>query len=442
MQGSSSTLATHPSNACVWIEKHKESANGSSFKNSSNPCKSKARPVSVGTVSGVIGKDYVRSTSSANGSYGVTKPVKLDAKARAPPPMIGVWREKTKPTIVKHNQLHQDMEDFLFNMLGDGFNLDRDRIKEVLDSCGYDMQKSMKSLLDGSIAASGKRTAAVGDSDGKFTYMKPKSELSSSSEIKAHNANHLGGDGNTVSSKAEEVHGKHKQREDLQKEIMTALFTAREPPEEPPRRTVKDLNKNSRYGVVSEPLTDSMEEYNIEEYKIDMDFSLQNVVDADNEEDYRKVRKAVKEYRVTMSEYYKAAVEAFAKGDQIRAEKLLDQGHFFLKKAHEADEESSRMILETSNTETQEILLDLHDIDPKEARSLLKTHVSSLSGIPSFEYLKVILEANGEDSSKGSRRRVVLKLLEKESIKWVEGENAGTILIPLGSIEREKLSFV
>lgn len=36
----------------------------------------------------------------------------------------------------------------------------------------------------------------------------------------------------------------------------------------------------------------------------------------------------------------------------------------------------------------------------------------------------------------------VLKLLERESIKWVEDENAGTILIRLDSINRKRLSFV
>lgn len=35
----------------------------------------------------------------------------------------------------------------------------------------------------------------------------------------------------------------------------------------------------------------------------------------------------------------------------------------------------------------------------------------------------------------------VLKLLEQESIKWVEGETAGTILIRLDNIDRKRLSF-
>ncbi|KAK9229530.1 hypothetical protein WN944_022493 [Citrus x changshan-huyou] len=36
--------------------------------------------------------------------------------------------------------LERDMKDFPFKLLGEGFQLNRDVIKEVLDSCGYDMQ--------------------------------------------------------------------------------------------------------------------------------------------------------------------------------------------------------------------------------------------------------------------------------------------------------------
>lgn len=71
-----------------------------------------------------------------------------------------------------------------------------------------------------------------------------------------------------------ELHQKQKNRDDLQKEVLSALFNTRERSEESPRRTVKDVNKNSRYRLVFEPPTDSMEEY-----KIDMNFSKRENVD-------------------------------------------------------------------------------------------------------------------------------------------------------------------
>ncbi|KAK7327896.1 hypothetical protein VNO77_21989 [Canavalia gladiata] len=445
MQGSSSTSAIHSSNVDARTEESLESSDGYSFETSSQERRNsrpKVRPVSAGTVSSVIAKDYVKPmASSANGSFSATKAIKVDAKLL---PMTGIWREKCKPNVLnepnisKHDRLHQDMEDFLFKMLGDGFQLDRNMIQEVLDTCGYDMQKSLKRLLDGSIIASDKRTA-VGDMAGRFKDRKPKSEAPSS-KSKSQDLNYPRCDGNIVSTKGMELHLQQKEKHDLQKEVLSTLFHYRAHSEEAPKRIVKDLNKNSRYGhVVFEPPKDYMEEYNI-----DMDFTqLENIDDPEDEEDYQNVRRAVKEYRSAMNEYYKAAVDAFAKGDQTKAEKLLEQGQFFLRKAHEADEESSRIILETRTKEEQEMVLDLRDHGSKEAIRLLKCHLSSLSGIPSFEYLKVIVGTNDKDKTKGSRRRLqVLTLLEQESIKWVEGETAGTILIHLANIDPKSLSFL
>ncbi|KAL4349264.1 hypothetical protein AHAS_Ahas10G0024600 [Arachis hypogaea] len=319
MKGTSSSSSSHSSNADARVEETSGTSDGYSVENSSHERKNlraKARSVSVGTVSGTIGRDYVRPVPSANGD----------------------------------------------------------------------------------------RTVA--------------------------------------SNKGVESHQKQKHKDELQKEILSALFKGYQRCEEAPKKTVKDLNNSSRYKhVVFEPPEDTMEEY-----KIDMDFSLRDATNGTypdvEDEDYQCVRRAVKEYRATMNEYYKAAVDAFANGDKFKAEKLIDQGNFFLKKAREADEESSRMIVEPKTSEAQEMLLDLHDHGSREAIRLLKCHLSSLAGIPSFEYLKVIIDASNQENTKGSRRRAILKLLEQEAIKWIEGETAGTILIRLDSIDRKKLSFL
>ncbi|CAL8990685.1 unnamed protein product [Prunus brigantina] len=120
----------------------------------------------------------------------------------------------------------------------------------------------------------------------------------------------------------------------------------------------------------------------------------------------------------------KQAVEAFAKEDHDRANKLLEQDptmliFFFY------------CVFLIRNVETQgEIVLGLQERGAKEVMRLLKCQISSFSGISSVKCLKVIIETQEEVISKGSRRRVlVLKLLQEKSIKWTEGENAGTILI-------------
>ncbi|XP_004485769.1 putative nuclear RNA export factor SDE5 isoform X2 [Cicer arietinum] len=438
MKGSSSTSGTLSSSSDTKVEESSESSDGHPFENSFHGKKSfrpKVRPVSTGSVSSIIGKSYVRPVPSVNRSNGTTKPAKLDAKTL---PMTGIWREnsKSEPKSSKHDHLQDDMEEFLFKMLGDGFQLDRNMIREVLGTCGYDMQKSLEKLLDQSAMDLDKRPAVGHDSPGKLADMKPKSEASPS-ERKSWDSR---GNGNIYSIKEVELHQRQKERHDIQKEVLSNLFSYPEHFEEPPKRIVRGLNKNSPYGVghvVFEPPKDSPEEY-----KIDMDFGRRaNEADGEDEADYQCVRKAVKEYRVTMMEYYKAAVDAFAKGDQIKAQKFLDEGQFYLKKAREADEESSRMILETRTTEAQEMVLDLSDHEPKDAIRLLKCHLSSLSGITSFDCLKVIFNPNDQAKKKRSCRRVVLKLLEEESIKWIEGEMAGTILIRLDNIERKRLSF-
>ncbi|KAK2372191.1 hypothetical protein QL285_073354 [Trifolium repens] len=429
MTGSSSTSGNHSSNSDAKVEVSSESSDGHSLENSFNGRKNfrpKVRPVSAGTVSSVIDKRYVRPMPPAKRSNGMTKPPKLDAKEL---PMTGIWREKntSKPTSSKRDQLQADMEDFLFKMLGVGFQLERNTIRDVLDTCGYDMKKSLEKLLD---RAFDKSPADVHDSSEKFADMKTKSEAPASEKR----------NDNILSANELELHQRQKERHDIQKDVWSNLFSYREYVEKPPKRIVRDLNKNSPYGVghvVFEPPDDSTEEY-----KIDMDFRRrENEDDAENEAEYQCVRKAVKEYRATMKEYYKAAVEAFANGDQTKAEKLLDQGQFYLKKAHDADEESSKMILETKTAATQEMVLDLRDQDPKDALRLLKCHLSTLSGNSSFDDLKVIFDANDQAIKKKSCRRLVLKLLEQESITWVEGEIAGTIMIRLGNIERQRLSF-
>ncbi|KAK8279132.1 hypothetical protein V6Z12_D09G091200 [Gossypium hirsutum] len=226
---------------------------------------------------------------------------------------------------------------------------------------------------------------------------------------------------------------------DLQKEVLAALFGAPERSEELPRRSKRPARRPIALGeIVERPLIDVTAEP-----KVDRVRSQEDKKDDEDEEDsFQVLRRAVKEYRGTMKEYYKAAVDAFAKGDQDEANKLLEQGQFFQEKAHQADEESNQKIFETLNTETEdEMLLELHNHGTREAIQLLKCHLSSLAGIPSFKYLKVIINTDKEDSSKGTCRRLVMKLLQKESISWSEGETSGIILIQLDNINPKRLSF-
>ncbi|XVE88030.1 hypothetical protein DITRI_Ditri19aG0035800 [Diplodiscus trichospermus] len=384
--------------------------------------KQKRRPVSGGIVSSMLGKGYVKSAPLTVGSCPGTKPLKVDSKEL---PMSVLWGEGLESGSLKEDPLHKDMEDFLFKMLGEGFRLDRDVIREVIDNCGYDMQKSMEKLLDRSVVSLEKEQKFLGESSEKISNMHLRVDGPSQEKNRVLNAN--GGA------------RQQKDRDDIQKEVLTALFNGPERFDELPRGRMRSAKRPIALGeLVEEPPIDFAAEQKVDrvcpqEYKKD---------DEDEEDSFQALRRAVKEYRGTMKEYYKAAVDAFARGDQDQATRLLEQGQFFCDRARQADDKSNQKIFETRNPETEdEMLLDLHEHGSKEAIRLLKCHLSSLAGIPSFKYLKVIVEAIEEDSSKGSCRRLIIKLLEKESISWSEGETPGVVLIRLDKINPKSLSF-
>lgn len=91
--------------------------------------KQKWRPVSGGTISSILGKEYTKSMPLANSYCMGKKPMKLDAKEL---PMSEIWGEETKVNPSKNDHMYKDIENFLFRMLGDGFQLERDDIRGVL----------------------------------------------------------------------------------------------------------------------------------------------------------------------------------------------------------------------------------------------------------------------------------------------------------------------
>ncbi|XP_058218300.1 putative nuclear RNA export factor SDE5 isoform X3 [Rhododendron vialii] len=319
-------------------------------------------------------------------------------------------------------------EEFIFKMLGDGFQLDLKIIHEVLGRCGYDVQMSMEKLLDLSACTLENCNDVLG-----MAAQKPIEKYSESKSLSCREQpQHISSARRNASYKSD------KDRYTLQKEVLEALFTVPERSEEAPEKIipVRNVRRSRGFGrVVVGPLKDTTIEHKTVIAKL-------LVTEDENEEDensYQVLRKAVKEYWTTMKEYYKAAVDAFAKGDPERANKLLEEGHFFKEKARDADEKSAKKFLETREEDV--VSLDLHEQDPKEAISLLRIHLSTLSGIPSIEYLKIIVGANAEDSKEGARKRRVMKLLEKESIKWSEERNGRTIVVRLDEIDPKGLSF-
>lgn len=107
--------------------------------------KSKVRPVSIGTVSGFIAKDYSRPRPVTNAYPEATKPRKLYLKDF---PFSEIWSEEVPPsTTARNGTVHVDVEEFMFKMLGDGFQLDMNVIREVLGKFPYHFSYLCCSLL-------------------------------------------------------------------------------------------------------------------------------------------------------------------------------------------------------------------------------------------------------------------------------------------------------
>ncbi|KAF8031274.1 hypothetical protein BT93_D0467 [Corymbia citriodora subsp. variegata] len=387
----------------------------------------------MGSVSSFRGKEHVKAELC---SFETAKPLKLDAKLL---PISNNYPDiQSDPTM----GMQKDTEDFLFKMLEDGFQLDRDMIGEVLGICGYDVKKSFEKLIECSATASKERSNLDGESLKKHGDIKPPSEMVCPQKM-FRDTKYAGGERSRLSQpKSAELTRQQTEKQNQENEILATLFCASKINDDEPRLTTgrrrsflgNTWRRSRAHGNMVIPLPEDLSP----EDKVQV-----TDTNRENEEDaYEVLRKAVLEHRRTMREYYTAAVEAYANGDQALAERLMDQGHFYQKEAREADEESNEKICETSGRNADadnEFLLDLHQQDPKEAVSLMKRHLLSLSGI--YSYLKVVVEFNGVDTSGGARRRRILQLLERESIEWTEEGNAGIILIVLDKVQRENLSF-
>ncbi|XP_074303369.1 putative nuclear RNA export factor SDE5 [Silene latifolia] len=435
-QQSPSTHEMHVSNVPLTSRTHSRASKVNGFcetqhanGNGLKATISKRNPASMGTVSGVLGNYYVWRATNSNGNPNGTKPLKVDASESSMPVSFTDHSLESKDansrtfedsSLKKDANMNDDVEEFLFEMLGRGFQLERSAIHEVLGQCGYDMRKSMETLLD----------LAAANLDKRYDV---------------HKSNNLHSDPETFPSRNQARQQKVAERQpsgiyEQQQEVLTSLFHAPERPGSILSASIKKSARRSRApeGMVAELPEDISYEHTV----IPTMPRVPRVIVEADDDPYQILRKAVKEHRDTMKEYYRAATEAFASGDRARATLLLEKGQYFYNMAREADEESASKIFETSgNAEVQDDMsLDLQDHEVREAIQLVKYHLRTLSGISSIKNLKVMIGSDGRDAER--RKRLVIKLLERETVKWTEDDTGGTILIRMDEIKPESLSFV
>ncbi|KAG0491619.1 hypothetical protein HPP92_005017 [Vanilla planifolia] len=392
-----------------------------------NGRKHKKVSASGGTVSSFLGKDYLRFSSSVYEPSQAMKPPKVSVfEPLATDSEVGTVEEQNFPVNVSRQiRTNADVEEFLFSMLGDGFKLSMDNIRVVLGNCGYNAKQSMEKLL----SISEKRLY-----DGKPAVNRTNMETSCH-EVECKKL--------PSESRSAESRSWDKNKKNLSREVLESLFIVADRFEEEPRIKRLELGINRTRVIGQKPVTKPFEELalcHLPEIELTQPASSNH-----DEDNYQVLRKAAKQHWNTMKLYYEAAVDAFTKGDHAQASYCLEQGKNNYQLAREADEKSTDMILERREQDEKEgeLFLDLQAQSANQSIQLLKLHLLSLAGIPSFRCLKVTVHTDDDGTSRGRRRReMVLKFLENESIRWTKVEGSpGKILIPLDEIDRNKLNF-
>lgn len=111
---------------------HKDNIESSAFtRKNTKGAKPRKLSASMGTVSSFLGKSYARPASALLESTAKSKPLKIEVKGS---PEDEHDMETAESHFVPKTEVSTDtdIEDFLFTMLGDGFKLNMDMIREVL----------------------------------------------------------------------------------------------------------------------------------------------------------------------------------------------------------------------------------------------------------------------------------------------------------------------
>ncbi|KAF8692960.1 hypothetical protein HU200_039322 [Digitaria exilis] len=433
------------------------------------PEKLQKSSAAFGTVSSMLGKESARATTTANRSSKKDKPLKVEL----PEYMRDDFKVKSdeSDSAPRRETLNnRDVEEFLFCMLGEGFKLSMEVIREVLGSCGYDVKKSMDELM----SFSEKGLYKQGES--KDTAIQGRSPLLGSTysliycppppPIFHHETGIYSAFHNTflcsTHSSQERV-----QRSKLQispGDLIESLFTVPGRLEEEPKLRRYELGANRSRVLDQKPVLKPLDD--LSAYSTDFpvkviigskgilsilvllffqnsdddttlpcmenfcnpffcfDLSLEPAV---NEEDYQNYRRAAKQHWDMMKQYYEKARHSKI----IKYMVFICHLCYVLMKLQAADafrngnkKEVDYLIQEVSVT-----LLFWASAVVRWLDWLMRNLLGRLSS-PTIDYLKVIIGIDDGSFKMGQKRRKVMKYLEKNSIQWTEEEpHSGNILI-------------
>ncbi|KAF6153628.1 hypothetical protein GIB67_027495 [Kingdonia uniflora] len=386
----------------------------------------------AGTVSAVIGKDYVARSDFSKSKRGV------DARGGG----VG------------------EAEQFLYSMLADGCALSLDVVRDVYCQCGYDVEKALSILLDLSSSSSDQFKAdSFGESSKHDSGIFSRSNESVDVNCQIPNrmsvsTSDLSDNGFQQILQSSGYHYRDYREALLSTETRFSAWEATRESGLQPGLAQKVLESLFNVPKNSENQPNSMNWKNVAKKmeSFGQGFNLhypelqQNTEYAKGEE-YRVLRKAAEQNWDRMKSCYQKAVTAYSKGEKEYASYLSEQGQIHSKVAQEADEKASREIFEARNREIENVVtIDLHGQHVKQAMRLMKVHLLLFTTyIPSVQYLRVITGCGshggaGQGKLKQSVRLIVdsfafgflriIGLATQTGIEWSE-ENRGTIMMKL-----------
>ncbi|KAJ8535607.1 hypothetical protein K7X08_023327 [Anisodus acutangulus] len=374
--------------------------------------KMKKLVAATGTVSMMIGKDYVRTT-----------PKKSCSK----------FKGLNDETLMSN----EDVEQFLCSMLGEDSDLSLAVVRDVLCQCGYEVEKALSVLLE--LSASSNQQPKLSDcsanwkeeamffhsSDGLTDRTSDSTSHSSEGEVQDNvwfwgppSRNQLkvpAGNSEHSSSSTAGNSGP-----ELPQEILESLFnmpTPKSAEHEPTTMNWKNVVKKmtslgQRFGCCPNDIPPPQHTH------------------AEGAE-YQLFREAAKQHWESMRSHYQKAATAFSNGQKEHAAYLADQGRLHNRKAQEADEKASQDIFAARNKNIENMIsIDLHGQHVKPAMRLLKLHLLFGAFVRSVRLFRVITGCGAHGIGKSMLKNSVVELLKKERIEWTE-ENRGTLLIKL-----------
>ncbi|XP_059429665.1 SMR domain-containing protein At5g58720 [Corylus avellana] len=371
----------------------------------------------TGTVSTVLGKDYVKASP-------------------CPCPRSG-WAKSRGFS----NEVVQevDAEQFLCSMLGDECELSLAVVRDVLCQCEYNVEKALDALLELSAPTFEQyRNGSYLDNsvnhnedirfliERKDSFTDVASDCTSrSSESDVQDSIWSVGHGFRsyakvlTSPEADFPTSARRNESNLPQKVLESLFNVSKSPEYVPktmnwRNVVKKLQLlGPGFDVCPSSVTE-----------------LQQDTCAKGEE-YHAFRKSSKQHWDSMRSYYQKAAVTFSKGEREYAAYLSEQGKVQTKLARKADEKARHDIFKARNEDIENVItIDLHGQHVKQAMQYVKALILLGTYVPSIQTLRVITGCGSHGVGKAKVKQSVIKLMQKEGIEWSE-ENQGTLLIKL-----------